>query len=125
MTPVSNATQTISRLQSLLIGFKNEPTAELLNIFEKCTENPIEAIKERVDKMSKCFIDAYTAEESNSENDNSRSITKNKNGILSNSEQSIDFAERRLKFAITFYYKMLELIAKRESKMIVNNNYEI
>ena len=103
-TPVSNATQTVSRLQSLLIGFKDQPSANLLTIFEKCTENPTNAIKKRVAKMSDCFLNAYTTTDS------------------TNEEKSQDFAKKRLQFAVTFYYKMLENIANREVKMIANGN---
>lgn len=117
MTPVSNATQTISRLQSLLIGFKDQPSADLLNLFEKCTENPTSAIKKRVSKMGECFVKAYTLE-TNNENGDGSSV----NGVLSTMQQSQDFAKRRLQFAVTFYYKMLENIAKRESKMITNSS---
>lgn len=107
-TPVSNATQTVSRLKSLLIGFKDQPSANLLTIFEKCTENPTNAIKKRVAKMSDCFLDAYTSSESSKTNEDNKSQKQ---------EQSQDFAKKRLQFAIAFYYKMLENIANRELKM--------
>lgn len=110
MTPVSNATQTVSRLQSLLIGFKDQPSANLLSLFDKCTENPTNAIKKRVLKMSECFLQAYTADSTDTDNSS-----------LS-AQQSQDFAKKRLQFAVTFYYKMLENIANREMKMIANGN---
>lgn len=104
MTPVSNATQTVSRLQSLLIGFKDQPSANLLTLFDKCTENPTAAIKKRVLKMSDCFLAAYTADATDADS-----------GALS-AQQSQDFAKKRLQFAVTFYYKMLENIATHEMK---------
>ena len=123
MTPVSNATQTVSRLQSLLIGFKDQPSANLLSLFEKCNENPTSAIKKRVSKMGDCFLQAYTAD-TNEENKDSSSKNNNAtiaNGILSQ-QQSQDFAKKRLQFAITFYFKMLENIANREMKINANVN---
>lgn len=104
-TPVSNATQTISRLQSLLIGFKDQPSANLLTIFDKFNENPTNAIKKRVTKLSDCFLAAYSNSDSSTTDDKSQ-----------------DFAKKRLQFAVTFYYKMLENIANREVKMISNSN---
>jgi len=109
-TPVSNATHTVSRLQSLLIGFKDQPSANLLTIFEKCSENPTNTIKKRVAKMSECFLAAYTSSDS----------TTTGNGQLS--EQSQDFAKKRLQFSVAFYYKMLENIANREMKITTSDN---
>jgi len=107
MTPVSNATQTVSRLQSLLLGYKDQPSTYLLNLFEKCTENPTNAIKKRITKLGEIFLSAYN-------NSNEDSINQ-----LQNSQ---DFAKKRLQYAVTFYYKMLENIANREMKMIANGN---
>ena len=60
VTPVSTATQTVSRLQALLTGRKMGPSDELTAIFGECKENPAESISKRVKEMGEIFVQKYT-----------------------------------------------------------------
>lgn len=60
ITPVSTATQIVSRLQALLSGQKSSPSEELSSMFQKCKENPSETILARVKEMGQTFCEKYT-----------------------------------------------------------------
>ncbi|XP_072024135.1 retinoblastoma-like protein 1 [Amphiura filiformis] len=98
VTPVSTATQTVSRLQALLTGRKMGPSEELLVIFGECKENPVESISKRVKEMGEVFVQKYTQPSGDE------------------SGSHVDFAKRRLTLAASLYYKCMESIMKSEKK---------
>lgn len=113
-TPVSNATQTVSRLQSLLIGYTDQPSAALLRLFERCRENPREAIEQRLQRLGEQFVSAYCT--ISSDNDSNGDMELDNNSLSASPLN--DFAKRRLQLAVTLYYKTLENITKREVKRL-------
>ncbi|KAF5899342.1 retinoblastoma-like protein 1, partial [Clarias magur] len=100
ITPVSSATQSVSRLQSMMSGLSNAPTATLLQIFKSCSRNPTEAILNRVKKLGETFKQAYTKQ------------TDDLQGA------HMDFAENRLKIAEILYFKILENVMVQELKRL-------
>ena len=104
MTPVTNATQIVSRLHSILLDCKPEPSATLLELFEMCSNNPYERILERNKELGEKFLQAY----SQPFNDNQYHP--------SCPEQPNDFAKKRLNLGTMLYYKSLENIMLREEK---------
>ncbi|XP_007419939.1 retinoblastoma-like protein 1 [Python bivittatus] len=100
ITPVASATQSVSRLQSIVAGLKNAPSEQLVAIFESCIRNPLENILKGVKKIGEIFCQNYT---------------------LSTSDQPvchIDFALHRLKLAEILYYKSLETIMIQEKRRL-------
>ncbi|KAL7985467.1 hypothetical protein Chor_004037 [Crotalus horridus] len=51
ITPVASATQSVSRLQSIVAGLKNAPSEQLVAIFESCIRNPMENILKGVKRI--------------------------------------------------------------------------
>ncbi|XP_046842187.1 retinoblastoma-like protein 1 [Xenia sp. Carnegie-2017] len=103
VTPVSTATQSVSRLQSLLLGFKSRPSEGLINIFNECKNSPREAIERRVSEMAEQFCLKYT--QPSSSRPDSPSSSK-------------EFADNRWNLALTLYYKSLEAVARSEKKRL-------
>uniref|UniRef100_A0A8C9VJR1 Retinoblastoma-like 1 (p107) n=1 Tax=Scleropages formosus TaxID=113540 RepID=A0A8C9VJR1_SCLFO len=60
VTPVSSATQSVSRLQSMVSGLRNAPSEALLQIFKSCSRDPTETVLERVKCMGETFRQQYT-----------------------------------------------------------------
>ena len=61
VTPVSTATQTVSRLQALLAGRKVGPSDELQAMLTECCSQDIsESIVNRVKEMGELFCQRYT-----------------------------------------------------------------
>lgn len=103
-TPVTNAVQTVSRLQSLLLDCKSEPSATLLEIFTQCTTNPNERIVERIKELGDKFLKSYCQ-------------PADDHGFSSPSPlPPHDSAKKMLNSSITLYYKCLEKIIGRELK---------
>ncbi|KAK3557136.1 hypothetical protein QTP70_024724 [Hemibagrus guttatus] len=100
ITPVSSATQSVSRLQSMVSGLCNAPTDVLLQIFKSCSRDPTEAILNRVKKLGETFKQAYTKQ------------TDDLQGA------HMDFAENRLKIAEILYFKILENVMAQEIKRL-------
>ncbi|XP_008108176.2 retinoblastoma-like protein 1 isoform X2 [Anolis carolinensis] len=100
ITPVASATQSVSRLQSIVAGQKNGPSEQLLIIFESCVRNPIENIMSRVKEIGEIFCQNYTRS------------TDDQPG------SHIDFAVNRLKLAEILYYKILETIMVQEMRRL-------
>ncbi|XP_067324237.1 retinoblastoma-like protein 1 isoform X2 [Anolis sagrei] len=100
ITPVASATQSVSRLQSIVAGQKNGPSEQLLTIFESCVRNPIENIMNRVKEIGEIFCQNYTRS------------TDDQPG------SHIDFAVNRLKLAEILYYKILETIMVQEMRRL-------
>ncbi|PIK33212.1 hypothetical protein BSL78_29976 [Apostichopus japonicus] len=96
ITPVSTATQIVSRLQALLSGQKSSPSEELSSMFQKCKENPSETILARVKEMGQTFCEKYTQPSDHG------------------TGSPMDFAKRRLSLAESLYYSVLEKITKNE-----------
>uniref|UniRef100_A0A8C1Y2C2 Retinoblastoma-like 1 (p107) n=1 Tax=Cyprinus carpio TaxID=7962 RepID=A0A8C1Y2C2_CYPCA len=100
VTPVSSATQSVSRLQSMVSGLRNSPSDALVQIFNSCSRNPTESILNRVKTMGERFKQAYTKP------------TDDLPGA------HMDFSENRLKLAEILYFKILENIMTQEMKRI-------
>ncbi|KAH0619034.1 hypothetical protein JD844_018638 [Phrynosoma platyrhinos] len=100
ITPVASATQSVSRLQSIVTGLKNGPSEQLLAIFGSCERNPIEKIMSRVKEIGEIFCQNYTRS------------TDDQPG------SHIDFAVNRLKLAEILYYKILETIMVQEIRRL-------
>ncbi|XP_073726571.1 retinoblastoma-like protein 1 [Misgurnus anguillicaudatus] len=100
VTPVSSATQSVSRLQSMVSGLRNTPSDALLQIFKSCSRDPTEAILNRVKTMGERFKEAYT---------------KPADDLPG---AHMDFAENRLKLAEILYFKILENIMTQEMKRL-------
>ncbi|XP_047627094.1 retinoblastoma-like protein 1 isoform X5 [Phacochoerus africanus] len=100
ITPVASATQSVSRLQSIVAGLKNAPSEQLINIFESCMRNPMENIMKIVKGIGEAFCQHYT--QSTDEQPGSH----------------IDFAVNRLKLAEILYYKILETIMVQETRRL-------
>ncbi|KAM7150635.1 retinoblastoma-like protein 1 isoform 3-T8 [Macrochelys suwanniensis] len=100
ITPVASATQSVSRLQSIVAGLKNAPSEQLIAIFESCVCNPIESIMNRVKEIGEAFCQSYTQS------------TDDQPG------SHIDFAVNRLKLAEILYFKILETIVVQEIRRL-------
>ncbi|XP_046395254.1 retinoblastoma-like protein 1 isoform X1 [Ischnura elegans] len=111
ITPVSTATQSVSRLQSLLCGRQAAPSEALIAIFKSVAKNPQAQIEERIAEMGRQFCRHHTQSQNN---DDAASGSTSK----SNQQRagSIDFAKRRVQFAERLYYKLLENILIGEKK---------
>lgn len=106
LTPISCATNSISRLHSILIGQSNEPSVDLTSLFAQCKSNPKERIQGMVQKMGDIFLEAYSRVGA------SQSVIHN-----SDDYQYIvtdQFPKSRLNLAVTFFYNVLEKILKGE-----------
>ncbi|XP_048757821.2 retinoblastoma-like protein 1 isoform X3 [Ostrea edulis] len=101
-TPVSTATQSVNKLQSLLLGRKALPSDDLLDIFSEIGSDPKTRIMERVDEMGEVFCSHYVQE------------TEDHAG------SQIDFAQKRLQLGECLYYKMLESVLFNEKKRMDN-----
>ncbi|XP_064599560.1 retinoblastoma-like protein 1 [Liolophura sinensis] len=99
-TPVSTATQSVSRLQALLSGRKTCPSDLLEEMFLECSSNPKASIKDRMSEMGAIFCKRY----SQPSDDHPGSHE--------------DFAQRRLQLAESLYYKVLENILVSEKKRL-------
>lgn len=100
VTPVSSATQSVSRLQSMVAGLRNTPSETLLNIFKTCSRDPTDTIQNRVRTLGEAFKLNYTKH------------TDDMPG------SHMDFAESRLKLAEVLYYKILENVMAQETKRL-------
>ncbi|XP_070574365.1 retinoblastoma-like protein 1 [Ptychodera flava] len=100
VTPVSTATQSVSRLQALLIGHKLGPSDTLVSLFKECSKNPQETVTNRVKEIGEIFCEKYAQPSDD----------------LPGSH--IDFAKKRLCIAESLYYKALENIMKQEKKRL-------
>uniref|UniRef100_A0A8D0G305 Retinoblastoma-like protein 1 n=1 Tax=Sphenodon punctatus TaxID=8508 RepID=A0A8D0G305_SPHPU len=100
ITPVASATQSVSRLQSIVAGLKNAPSEQLATIFKSCVRNPMESIVNGVKEIGEAFCQSYTQS------------TDDQPG------SHIDFAVKRLKLAEILYYKILETIMVQETRRL-------
>ncbi|XP_075880767.1 retinoblastoma-like protein 1 [Nelusetta ayraudi] len=100
VTPVSSATQSVSRLQSMVAGLRTAPSDGLLHIFRSCSRDPTQAVLGRVKALGLTFKEHYTKS------------TEDTTG------SHIDFAENRLKLAEILYYKVLENVLVQENRRL-------
>uniref|UniRef100_A0A4W3JFZ3 RB transcriptional corepressor like 2 n=1 Tax=Callorhinchus milii TaxID=7868 RepID=A0A4W3JFZ3_CALMI len=99
-TPISSATQCVSRLHAMLMGLKNAPSERLLQIFRSCSGDPTLPIAHRVKQMGEVFCHHYTQS------------TKDHSGY------SIDYATKYLWLAEILYYKVLEAVIEQEKRRL-------
>uniref|UniRef100_A0A3Q3WKP7 Retinoblastoma-like protein 1 n=1 Tax=Mola mola TaxID=94237 RepID=A0A3Q3WKP7_MOLML len=100
VTPVSSATQSVSRLQSMVAGLRTAPSDNLVQILKSCSKDPTESILARVKTLGQTFKEHYT------------------NDSEDMPGSHIDFAENRLKLAEILYYKILENVMVLETKRL-------
>lgn len=96
VTPVSTATQSVSRLQALVSGRATGPSEELRRIFAECATNPEEGIAARVKEMGAKFCAHYVSQDSAGQ----------------------DMARKRLQLGESLYYKVLENIIHDEKRRL-------
>uniref|UniRef100_A0A8D3CUI5 Retinoblastoma-like protein 1 n=1 Tax=Scophthalmus maximus TaxID=52904 RepID=A0A8D3CUI5_SCOMX len=107
VTPVSSATQTVSRLQSMVAGSRAAPSDHLTQIFKSCSRDPTESILARVKTLGQTFKHHYT------------------NDSEDTPGSHIDFAENRLKLAEILYYKILENVMAQETKRLQGKDMSV
>ncbi|XP_038662651.1 retinoblastoma-like protein 2 [Scyliorhinus canicula] len=100
VTPISSATQCVSRLHAILTGLKNTPSEKLLQIFRSCSRDPTQSVLNRVKEMGEIFCHHYTQS------------TKDHSGF------SIDNTTKRLRLAEILYYKVLETVIEQEKRRL-------
>uniref|UniRef100_A0A3B3DPY9 Retinoblastoma-like 1 (p107) n=1 Tax=Oryzias melastigma TaxID=30732 RepID=A0A3B3DPY9_ORYME len=100
VTPVSSATQSVSRLQSMVAGLRTAPSENLMQIFKTCSRDPSGSVLARVKSLGQTFKEHYTNDSEDSPGSH------------------IDFAENRLKLAEILYYKVLENVLVQETKRL-------
>lgn len=100
ITPVTTATQSVSRLQGLLAGRKPEPGEILQEIFKDCSINPEECILVRVKEMGETFCTFYAMPSED------------------HPGSHIEFAKKRLSLGENLYFKTLEDIMILERKRL-------
>ncbi|XP_060567628.1 retinoblastoma-like protein 1 isoform X1 [Ruditapes philippinarum] len=103
ITPVSTATQSVSRLQHLLSGRKTAPSDTLQEILiELGGEALMDTITQRVKDMGEIFCNNYVQ------------------ASESHPGSQLDFAKRRLQLGESLYFKTLEEILTSERKRAEN-----
>ncbi|GAA6230630.1 retinoblastoma-like protein 1 [Lates japonicus] len=107
VTPVSSATQSVSRLQSMVAGLRTAPSDHLMQIFKSCSRDPSESILTRVKTLGQTFKEHYT------------------NDSEDTPGSHIDFAENRLKLAEILYYKILENVMVQETKRLQGKDMSV
>ncbi|KAK5873130.1 hypothetical protein PBY51_013771 [Eleginops maclovinus] len=107
VTPVSSATQSVSRLQSMVAGLRTAPSENMLQIFRLCSRNPTESLLARVKTLGQTFKEHYT------------------NDSEDMPGSHIDFAENRLKLAEILYYKILENVMVQETKRLPGKDMSV
>ncbi|XP_020784066.1 retinoblastoma-like protein 1 isoform X2 [Boleophthalmus pectinirostris] len=107
VTPVSSATQSVSRLQSMVARLRTAPSENLLQIFKSCTRDPTDGILARVKTLGQTFKEHYTNDSDDSPGSH------------------IDFAENRLKLAEILYYKILENVMVQETKRLQGKDMSV
>ncbi|KAK5602693.1 hypothetical protein CRENBAI_003672 [Crenichthys baileyi] len=107
VTPVSSATQSVSRLQSMVAGLRTAPSENLLQNFKSCSRDPTESILARVKTLGRTFKEHYT------------------NDSEDTPGSHIDFAENRWKLAEILYYKVLENVLVQETKRLQGRDMSV
>ncbi|XP_060926191.1 retinoblastoma-like protein 1 [Limanda limanda] len=107
VTPVSSATQSVSRLQSMVAGLRTAPSDHLMQIFKSCSRDPTASILSRVKTLGQAFKEHYTRDSEDTPGSH------------------IDFAENRLKLAEILYYKILENVMVPETKRLQGKDMSV
>lgn len=103
ITPVSTATQSVSRLQHLLSGRKTSPSDTLQEMLtELGGESLVDTVTQRIHDMGEIFCNNYVQ------------ASENHPG------SQMDFAKRRLQLGESLYFKTLESIMLSEKKRAEN-----
>ncbi|XP_068171880.1 retinoblastoma-like protein 1 isoform X2 [Antennarius striatus] len=100
VTPVSSATQSVSRLQSMVGGLRTAPSDHLMQVFRSCSRDPTESILARVKTLGQTFKGHYTSDSEDTPGSH------------------MEFAENRLKLAEVLYYKVLENVIDQERRRL-------
>ncbi|XP_063225923.1 retinoblastoma-like protein 1 isoform X1 [Bacillus rossius redtenbacheri] len=98
VTPMSTATQNVSRLHAMLAGRQAAPSELLVSVFRGCARDPHDKIREQVKEMGQQFYTRYTQQSDR------------------NCPSHIDFPHKRLQLGESLYYKLLENILVDERK---------
>ncbi|XP_011500736.1 PREDICTED: retinoblastoma-like protein 1 isoform X2 [Ceratosolen solmsi marchali] len=105
-TTTSNPTQSVIRLQTLLVGCQAFPSENLLEIFKNSSPDIQTFVEMKVQEFGKTFCDAYSPK------------------IVDQAENTfLDFGKKRLQSAQTLFYKVLELVLKDE--MSKKQNFDV
>lgn len=107
VTPVSSATQSVSRLQNMVSRLKAAPSEQLMQIFKSCSRDPTESILSRVKTLGQTFKEHYTSDSEDTPGSH------------------MDFAENRLKLAEILYYKILENVLVQETKRLQGKDMSV
>ncbi|MBN3294718.1 RBL2 protein, partial [Polypterus senegalus] len=94
--PGSMATQSISRLHSMLIGLKSSPSEKLDKMLKSCSRDPSQVICNRLKEMCDIFCQSYTV----------------------TAEESPDIAIKFFCLAEILYYKILEGVLVQEKRRL-------
>ncbi|XP_043944937.1 retinoblastoma-like protein 1 [Protopterus annectens] len=100
VTPVSSATQTVSRLQGMVTGLKASPSEQLMAIFRCCAKDLTPIIKNRARELEDIFCKHYTW------------------SADAQIACHIDFARNRFRVAEILYYKILETVMVQETRRL-------
>ncbi|XP_022184839.2 retinoblastoma-like protein 1 [Nilaparvata lugens] len=107
VTPVSTATQSVSRLQNMLNGRQACPSENLRNIISLCADNP--GIEQRVQEMGALFCSRYSQS-------TAAAAAADDQSQQPQCDSQQDFARNRLQLAVCLYYKLLDNIISEEIK---------
>uniref|UniRef100_W5MK11 Retinoblastoma-like protein 2 n=1 Tax=Lepisosteus oculatus TaxID=7918 RepID=W5MK11_LEPOC len=99
-TPVSMATQSVSRLHGLLSGLKHGPSAKLAQALRSCARDPTLVITSRVKEMFETFCLRYSGK-----GEGNASLFK-------------DLTVKYFRLAEALYYKTLETVIDQERKRL-------
>lgn len=100
VTPVSSATQSVTRLQGMVAGLRTAPSENLAQILKSCSRDPTEALLNRVKTLGEIFKQHYTKDSEEAPGSH------------------MDFAENRMRLAEILYYKILENVMVQETKRL-------
>lgn len=112
LTPISSATHCISRLQSIVLHQKSEPSVDLAELLNKCATNPVEKIAKMISDMGEVYTAAFANADGGKTDDSKMVIPRGDD--LKYIVSSDTFPKRRLELATTFFYRVLEIILKDE-----------
>jgi len=102
VTPITNANQSVSRLQNHLRGHKAAASEGLATMFAECQTNPQKALDETISNLGELFQAAYVQP----------SIHRPQSPC-----STMEFANNRWKLSLVLFYKILENILKTEKKI--------
>lgn len=96
-SPVSNATQNVSRLHQQLDGVAPEPSAVLRDLFRSCIDDPLPGSETLIQTMRQQFCDAFRTESAN----------------------------ERFELALKLFYRLLENIIRKEKEKQQNFDQKV